>query len=96
MFVVMSFVLGVTTVWLYAAIRPRFGAAIGTAVCAGSTVWFLAYLFPSTGYAAMGILPVRLVAVGVAWGLGELLIASIAGAWLYTEPATTSVHRAHA
>ncbi len=43
-FVVMAFLLGIATVWLYAAIRPRFGAGAGTAVIAGVAVWFFAYL----------------------------------------------------
>ena len=34
-FVVLTFVLGLVTVWLYAAIRPRFGAGPKTAIIAG-------------------------------------------------------------
>src|SRR5919106_1297569 len=41
-FVVMCFVLGIATVWLYAAIRPRFGPGVSSALCAGSTAWFFA------------------------------------------------------
>src|SRR6266404_428420 len=44
-FVVMAFLLGIMTVWLYAAIRPRFGPGVKTAVCAGLVVWFFAYLY---------------------------------------------------
>jgi len=84
-FVVFGFVLGIGCVWLYAAIRPRFGAGPGTAACAGATVWFFAYLYPSTGMALMHMFPRRVLAVGVVWGLVELLIATVAGAWVYTE-----------
>ena len=87
-FIVMGFAIGIATVWLYAAIRPRFGAGVSTALCAGSAVWFLAYLFPSVGYAVMGFMPPRLIAIGLVWGLVELLLASVAGAWLYKEPAS--------
>ena len=38
-FVVLTFVLGLFTVWLYAAIRPRFGAGPKTAIIAGVFVW---------------------------------------------------------
>jgi len=85
-FVTMGFLLGITIVWLYAAIRPRFGAGVKTALIAGTTVWALAYLYGSIGYAVMGFFPARLITIGAAWGLGELLVASVAGAWLYTEP----------
>ena len=38
-FVVLSFLLGLATVWLYAAIRPRLGAGPKTAITAGLFVW---------------------------------------------------------
>jgi len=84
-FILFGFVLGVGCVWLYAAIRPRFGPGVGTAACAGAVVWFFAYLYPSTGMALMHMFPRRVLAVGVAWGLVELIMATVAGAWLYTE-----------
>lgn len=91
----MGFVLGIATVWLYAAIRPRFGAGVGTALCAGASVWLLAYVYGSVGYAVMGFFPTRLIAFGIAWELVELLAASVAGAWLYEETPLTSAQRAH-
>lgn len=84
-FLVLGFALGIVTVWLYAAIRSRFGPGVSTALCAGSAVWFLAYVYPSIGFAVMGLFPTRLIAIGIVWGLGEVLLASVAGAWLYHE-----------
>jgi len=84
-FVVLGFALGVMTVWLYAAIRTRFGAGPYTAVVAGAVVWFLAYLYPSAGLAIIHVFPRRMIAIGVAWGLPELVIAAVAGAWAYRE-----------
>lgn len=86
-FLVLGFALGIATVWLYAAIRPRLGPGVNTALCAGALVWFFAYLYPSIGFAVMGFFPMRLVVIGLAWGLAELLLAAVAGAWLYREPA---------
>src|ERR1700674_2788856 len=40
-FVFLDFVYGITLVWIYAAIRPRFGASAKTAIIAGFVVWFL-------------------------------------------------------
>lgn len=85
-FVVMGFALGIATVWLYAAIRPRYGAGVKTALCAGAAVWFFAYAYPTVGFTAMGLFAFRLAAMGSVWGLGEVLLASIAGASLYQEP----------
>ena len=84
-FVVMAFSLGIAIVWLYAAIRTRFGPGVPTAVLAGSAAWFFAYMYPITGEAIMGIFPGRVLAIGAAWGYAEAVLASIAGAWLYTE-----------
>ena len=87
-FLIMGFALGIATVWLYAAIRPRFGPGVRAALCAGATVWFLAYVYPSIGFELMGLFPTRIIAIGMVWGLGELLVAAVAGAWLYQEPAS--------
>jgi hypothetical protein len=48
-------------------------------------VWFFAMLWPQMGDAVMQIFPMDVIVIAVAWGLGELVLASIAGAWLYTE-----------
>lgn len=92
-FLVMGFVLGIAAVWFYAAIRPRFGAGPGTAACAGSTVWFFAYLYPSVGYWAMGMFDANFIAIGLVWGLAELVIGTVAGASLYQERGSTLAAR---
>ena len=84
-FLVLGFALGIATIWLYAAIRPRFGAGVKTALCAGSAVWFFAYLYPSIGMVVLGFFSVQLITIATLWGLVELLVAGAAGAWLYTE-----------
>lgn len=84
-FVILGFGLGIVAVWLYAAIRPRFGPGVRTAVLASLAVWVLAYLYPNTFIAVMGLFPTRLMVIGTAWGLVEVVVATIAGAWAYTE-----------
>jgi hypothetical protein len=84
-FVVLAFLLGIATVWLYAAIRPRFGAGAGTAVIAGVAVWFFAYLYSGVGTTLMSFLPVRLMTLTLAWGLVEIVLGALAGAWVYRE-----------
>ena len=84
-FVFFAFILGIATVWLYAAIRPRFGAGARTAIIAGLAVWYFAYFYRASANTLMGMYPAKLAAVGVVWGLVEICLASIAGAWMYTE-----------
>lgn len=84
-FVVMCFGLGIATTWLYAAIRPRFGAGVPTAVLTGAVVWFLAYLFPGIGNVVLQLFPAGPTAIALAWGLVEIVLAAVAGAWVYQE-----------
>jgi hypothetical protein len=85
-FSVMSFILGISMVWVYAAIRPRFGPGPKTAVVAGLTVWFFAWLWGFGSTWVMGLFPAGLVGITLAWGLVESCLATAAGAWLYKEP----------
>lgn len=84
-FVVLCFLLGILTVWVYAASRPRFGPGVGTAVKVALAVFYFAFLFPQAGNVLLGIFPPGLTIVALAWGLGELVLGSIAGAWVYSE-----------
>ena len=56
-FVVFGFGLGVMLVWVYAAIRPRFGAGVKTAICASTLVWGLAYLYPNLFFMIIDLFP---------------------------------------
>ncbi len=84
-FVVLAFGIGVMAVWVYAAIRPRMGPGVQTAICASLVIWGLAYLYPNLSSAILGLFPVRLMVIATVWGLVELLVAGVAGAWIYTE-----------
>ena len=88
-FVLFGFGLGFMLVWVYAAIRPRMGPGVATAVCASAVVWGLAYLYPNLFFYILNIFPRNLIVIPTIWGLGELILAGIAGAWLYKEPTAT-------
>ena len=92
-FVTLAFVLGITTMWLYASIRPRFGAGPRTAACAGATAWFLAYAYPSASMYAMGMFDASTIAIALVWGLVEVVLAAVAGASLYQEQGTAAAAR---
>ena len=86
LFVIVDFLFGIALVYLYAAIRPRFGAGPGTAVKAGLFVWVLSYLLHAIAEAPMGLLPQRLYVVGTLVGLVQVPLAAVAGAKFYKEP----------
>lgn len=87
--VAMTFVLGIASVWLYAAIRPRYGAGAKTAIVAGLAVWVLSHLWSGVylGMGFTGLIPSKLAYLPIAWGLIEASLGTIVGAWLYKEPA---------
>ena len=89
LFVVMGFVLGIVLVWLYAAIRPRYGPGAKTAILAGLLGWVLLYAFWYIYNIAWELFPPGLVRTSTIWGLFELPLATLVGAWLYREEGTS-------
>jgi hypothetical protein len=85
LFLIYGFALGLVLVWLYAAIRPRFGPGPKTAAVAGVAVWFLAYFTSMLNFGVIGLLPAGLLLIGLVWGLVELVVAAYIGARLYSE-----------
>jgi hypothetical protein len=85
LFVAWGFLVGVFAIWLYAGLRPRYGIGPKTAVCAGAAVWCLGYLLAAVTPIALDLFPARLMAIGLAVGLVEVIVGTLAGAWLYRE-----------
>lgn len=83
--IVWSFVIGVLAIWLYAAIRPRYGPGPKTAVRAGAAVWALTTATFSIAMGSLGLFPARLMIFGAIWGLVEAIVAVVVGAMLYRE-----------
>jgi hypothetical protein len=84
-FVVMCFLLGIAIVWTYAAVRPRLGPGPRTAAMIGVLAWFMTLFWSGGSQVAMGMMPLNLTILGLAWGLGEIVLASVAGAKVYKE-----------
>jgi hypothetical protein len=84
-FNIWGFLLGIAAVWLYAAIRPRYGAGPNTAIRAGLVTWAVAVFLSNLGYYPLGLFPARLLVISSVVSLIELVIATLAGAWLYKE-----------
>ena len=86
-FILWGFLLGIAAVWIYAAIRPRYGAGPPTAVRAGFAAWALAVFLSNLSMYPMGLFPARQLAITTVVALVEIVLGTIAGAWLYKEGA---------
>ena len=82
--IIVDFIAGLLLVWLYAGIRPRYGAGPKTAVLASLAVWVIGHLVFAS-YAFMGVLPWSLVIGATIGGLIAVLAAGLVGCWLYQE-----------
>jgi hypothetical protein len=83
-FVAMTFVLGIILIFVYAGLRPRFGASAKTAVIAALVVWIVGFM-PAFADVVLGLTPANLLAIAGVWSLVEIIVAAVAGAWLYKE-----------
>ena len=84
-FIVGGFIGGIAAIWLYAAARPRFGAGPKTAAITGFVYWVVGYALPTLGQMPLRLFPRRLLVIGSIVGLVEIVVACVAGAWLYKE-----------
>lgn len=82
---VMMFVFGIVTVYLYAAIRPRFGPGVKTAACAGLFAWFFSFFYMNIFNNMLGFFPTGATWLAIGWELVQSVLAAIAGAWVYKE-----------
>ncbi len=82
---VMSLVIGIAGVWLYAAITPRFGAGYKTALIAGFALWVANKFTVSFDFTALGVFPKALLAGLVLGGLLAIEGGVLVGAWLYKD-----------
>jgi len=82
--IVSDFAFGLLLVWLYAAIRPRFGPGPGTALIATLAVWAASHV----AYAAlffMGMFPPGIVLGSAAGALVGWSAAGLVGCRIYRE-----------
>ena len=84
-FNVFGFAMGLVAVWTYAAIRPRFGEGPKTAVYAALLTWVTGYVLVDVTPTIMGIFPMSMTMMLIGVGLVEIVVATLAGAWLYKE-----------
>ncbi len=86
-FLVFDLVIGLSAMWIYVGIRPRFGAGVTTAVNAGLVTWLLAFALPNAFMLTVGLFPAALLWTTAFVGIVQVVVATIAGAYVYQETA---------
>lgn len=93
--VAVDFVYGLLIVWTYAAIRPRFGPGPKTALMAGFALLASATIVVF-GFTMMGFFTMALFVKGSLGAIVSTAAASLAGAAIYKEEATSVQRTAYA
>jgi hypothetical protein len=83
--IVVSLIAGLVLVFFYAAMRPRFGPGPRTAAIAAVALWAGGYLLSLIGYGMIGMYPGSMLTIWGVVGLAEMILAAIAGGWVYRE-----------
>jgi hypothetical protein len=82
--VITQFVVGILLVWLYAAMRPRFGPGMKTAAYAALVIWICGFLF-YLDWLYVEMMTVATYAIVSVVMIVTLLLAAWVGGKLYTE-----------
>ncbi|HEX6729173.1 MAG TPA: hypothetical protein VF074_04140 [Pyrinomonadaceae bacterium] len=83
--VILTLIIGVVIVWLYAAMRPRLGPGPKTAICAGVIAWIFVCVYCGVINGMILQAPTNFLLIAIVWCFIEYVLAAIAGAWLYKE-----------
>lgn len=81
--IVYGFVWAIAAVWLYAAIRPRFGQGAKTAICAAGIAWLFSSFLSGIMLWNLGLMPLSVYEMGLE--LIASMLAVLAGAAIYKE-----------
>jgi len=87
---IVGLIFGVLLAWLYAAIRPRYGAGPKTAILAGLYLWIVAGLLVWIGFLPLIRWGTRLMIIGIVTNLVAYVIAGLVAGYLYKEEAAAA------
>ena len=80
-----NFLVGILIVWLYARLRPHYGAGPKTALRAGLSIWVIFWVIPMMAMMPLNLFPNSLLVLVIALGLLDANLGALLGAWLYRE-----------
>jgi hypothetical protein len=78
-------IYGMTLAWVYAAIRPRFGPGLGTAIRAAIVVWMVGIVVPALPNAVLGFASMQMILVDCLVGFIGLAAGGALAGYLYKE-----------
>jgi hypothetical protein len=81
----LAFALGLISVWMYAAVRPRFGTGPRTAIIVAVVMWVTYWPLVAVQQLALGTVPTGLLVIGSIGGLVGMVVALLAGSAVYKE-----------
>jgi uncharacterized membrane protein len=87
---IIGFVIGVALAWLYAAIRPRYGAGPKTAIVASIYLWIVSSLLWVVGLTPWNLWPRDLSLISLVVSLIEYIVAGLVAGYLYREQAAAA------
>ena len=79
-----QFLIGVLLVWLYAAMRPRFGPGLKTSLYSAMVVWVCGLVFHAD-WVLVGMMSMTTFVLASLLALLQVATAAAVGAWLYRE-----------
>jgi hypothetical protein len=82
--VIATFVIGILLVWLYAAMRPRFGPGMKTAMYAALVVWVCGFVF-HLDWLLVGLMTPGLYTMASVVALVQVCASAAVGGMLYKE-----------
>jgi hypothetical protein len=82
---IVNLLIGLTALWIYTGIRPRYGASVQTAIYAGLATWVLVAVVGNLALSIAGLLPAGILWTTAIVSLFAIPIATVAGAYLYKE-----------
>ncbi|MDA3953744.1 MAG: hypothetical protein PF485_08860 [Bacteroidales bacterium] len=80
-----SMIFGQAIVLFYALVHSKFKKKCNAIIVVTLSFWFFTYFLSSAALVAYGFMPLPLVAIGTAWGLLELFVATIISSKLYKD-----------
>ena len=81
----LTLLLGIVIVFVYALIQPRLASRVKTALLAGALAWFCVYFYSGILTSVLLGLRKELLLIGLIWGAAEYSLAALTGAALYRE-----------
>jgi hypothetical protein len=82
--VILTFVVGILLVWLYAAMRPRFGPGMKTATYAALAVWVCGFVF-HIDWQLVGLMTSATYALASVVAFIQVFASAAVGGMMYQE-----------